>query len=316
MILAELPDTERAVMMISPAQKRRNRMNENKITASLTPAPDRHYKDRLFTMIFHEKKEMLELYNAVNGTSYTNPDDLNFNTLENAIFMSMHNDVSFIIDLKLNLYEHQSTYSPNLPLRFLFYTADVYSDYTKDENLYGSRPVRLPSPRFIIFYNGQKDQPDRQELKLSDVYELPEDSPWLELKAVMLNINKGHNQKLMEACRTLRDYAEYTDRVRRYSQNTPLGEAVGKAVDECISEGVLQDFLTKNKAEAIKMSIYEYDQEKHMNWIRKESHHEGEITGYIKCAAKKQIPKESIIADIMEEFSLSEKEARTYCEKV
>lgn len=293
--------------------------DETKNTVSVLPVPNSHYKDRLFTMIFHEKKEMLELYNAVNGTNYTNPDDLQFNTLENAIFMSMHNDVSFIIDLRLNLYEHQSTYSPNLPLRFLFYAADVYSDYTKDMNLYGTKPVRLPSPRFIIFYNGQKKLPDRQELKLSDVYEIPENSPWLELKAIMLNINKGCNLKLMKVCKTLSDYAEYTDRVRRYARNIPLDVAVIKAVDECISEGILENFLRKNKSEAIKMSIYEYDQEKHMKWIREEGReegiHEGEIIGYIKYATKKRTLKEDIIADIMNEFKLNEKQAKGYYEE-
>lgn len=290
--------------------------DENKNTEPFAPAPNSHYKDRLFTMIFHEKKEMLELYNAVNGTSYTNPDDLQFNTLENAIFMSMHNDVSFIIDLRLNLYEHQSTYSPNLPLRFLFYTADVYSDYTKDANLYGTKPVKLPSPRFIIFYNGQKKLPDRQELKLSDVYEIPEDSPWLELKAVLLNINKGYNSELMKACKTLQDYAEYTDKVRQYARETSLTSAVTHAVDECISKGILAEFLKKNKSEAIKMSIYEYDQEKHMKWIREEGREEGieegEILGYIKFAVKKHIEAEDIIADIMNEFKLNEKEAKGY----
>lgn len=282
-------------------------MNDKNVM-SVTPAPNSHYKDRLFTMIFHEKKEMLELYNAVNGTSYTNPDELKFNTLENAIFMSMHNDVSFIIDLRLNLYEHQSTYSPNLPLRFLFYAADVYSDYTKDTNLYGTKPVKLPSPRFIIFYNGQRELPDRQELKLSDVYEIPEDSPWLELKAVMLNINKGHNLKLMKACKTLRDYAEYTDKVRQYAKTISLNNAVMQAVDECISNGILEDFLKKNKAEAIKMSIYEYDQEKHMKWIREE----GEIAGYIRCKIKEYISEEEIINDVAKEFNLEKEEAQAF----
>ena len=99
----------------------------------------RDYKARLFEMIFREKEELLGLYNAVNGTTYSNPDELEINTLENAIYLSMHNDVSFIIDSRLSLYEHQSTYSPNLPLRYLFYVSDLYSKMTKDSNLYGSR---------------------------------------------------------------------------------------------------------------------------------------------------------------------------------
>ena len=99
----------------------------------------RDYKARLFEMIFREKEELLGLYNAVNGTNYSNPDELEINTLENAIYLSMHNDVSFIIDSRLSLYEHQSTYSPNLPILYLFYFSDLYSKMTKDSNLYGSR---------------------------------------------------------------------------------------------------------------------------------------------------------------------------------
>lgn len=178
---------------------------------------NRTYKSRIFAMLFSDRNELLKLYNAINGTSYDDPDLLQINTLENVVYMSMQNDVSFIIELGLNLYEHQSTYSPNLPVRYLLYVADVYSDYTKDMNLYGTKAVKLPTPKFVIFYNGQAEQPDRKELKLSELFTVPEEEPSLELKAVMLNINKGHNRKLMETCKTLHDYAEYTSRVREYA---------------------------------------------------------------------------------------------------
>ena len=131
---------------------------------------NREYKSRMFEMIFNEKKELLSLYNAVNGTDYADPEQLEVNTLKNAIYMSMHNDVSFIINSRLSLYEHQSTYSPNLPLRYLFYTADLYSEMTRDENLYGTKVVKIPTPKFIIFYNGIEEYPDRKELHLSDAY--------------------------------------------------------------------------------------------------------------------------------------------------
>ena len=241
--------------------------------------PDRTYKSRMFEMIFSDKKELLALYNAINGTSYTDPDELVVNTLENAIYMAMHNDISFLIDKRLNLYEHQSTYSPNLPLRFLFYVADVYSEFTKEMNLYGRKAVKLPTPHFIIFYNGTEEQPDKRELRLSDTFQVKEEEPQLELKATMLNINKGHNKKLMDACRTLKDYAEYTALVREYAQLMPLAEAVEKAVDDCISRGVLAEFLKKNRAEAIKVSIYEYDEERHMRQTKEEGYEEGYESG-------------------------------------
>ena len=241
---------------------------------------NRMYKSRIFAMLFSDRNELLKLYNAINGTSYDDPDLLQVNTLENAVYMSMQNDVSFIIDMRLNLYEHQSTYSPNLPVRYLLYVADVYSDYTKDMNLYGTKAVKLPTPRFVIFYNGQAEQPDRKELKLSELFSIPDADPSLELKAVMLNINKGHNRKLMETCRTLQDYAEYTFRVREYAAEMPLDLAVEQAITECISEGILADFLRKNRAEAKKVSIYEYDEERHMRQTREEGMEEGYTNGF------------------------------------
>ena len=241
---------------------------------------NRRYKSRIFAMLFSDRNELLKLYNAINGTSYDDPDLLQVNTLENAVYMSMQNDVSFIIDMRLNLYEHQSTYSPNLPVRYLLYVADVYSDYTKDMNLYGTKAVKLPTPRFVIFYNGQAEQPDRKELRLSELFSIPDADPSLELKAVMLNINKGHNRKLMETCRTLQDYAEYTFRVREYAAEMPLDLAVEQAITECISEGILADFLRKNRAEAKKVSIYEYDEERHMRQTREEGMEEGYANGF------------------------------------
>lgn len=241
---------------------------------------NRMYKSRIFAMLFSDRNELLKLYNAINGTSYDDPDLLQVNTLENAVYMSMQNDVSFIIDMRLNLYEHQSTYSPNLPVRYLLYVADVYSDYTKDMNLYGTKTVKLPTPKFVIFYNGQAEQPDWEKLKLSELFTIPDFDPSLELKAVMLNINKGHNRKLMETCRTLQDYAEYTFRVREYAAEMPLDLAVEQVITECISEGILADFLRKNRAEAKKVSIYEYDEERHMRQTREEGMEEGYANGF------------------------------------
>ena len=273
---------------------------------------NRMYKSRIFAMLFSDRNELLKLYNAINGTSYDDPDLLQVNTLENAIYMSMQNDVSFIIEMRLNLYEHQSTYSPNLPVRYLLYVADVYSDYTKDMNLYGTKAVKLPTPRFVIFYNGQAEQPDRKELKLSELFSIPDTDPSLELKAVMLNINKGHNRKLMETCQTLQDYAEYTFRVREYAAEMPLDEAVEQAITECISEGILADFLRKNRAEAKKVSIYEYDEERHMRQTREEGMEEGYANGLsqgiIQTAVKMLNLKEFTDIQIREVTGLDQKQ--------
>ena len=220
---------------------------------------NRTYKSRIFEMIFSDKTELLTLYNAVNKTHYTDAEQLEINTLENAIYMSMHNDLSFLIDSRLSLYEHQSTYSPNLPLRYLFYISDLYSVMTRDSNLYGTKKVILPTPKFLIFYNGVQEQPEVQELKLSDVYTVSNQEPSLELKATMLNINPGKNEDLKNACKALKDYAEYTSRIRRYTETMSLPDAVEQVINECIQEGILSEFLSVHRTEAIAMSIYEYD---------------------------------------------------------
>ena len=233
-------------------------------------------------MVFSDKKELLALYNAVNKTHYDDPELLEINTLQNAIYMSMRNDVSFIIDSRLSLYEHQSTYSPNLPIRYLLYVADIYANITKNENLYGTKKIMIPPPRFLIFYNGRAPYPERKILKLSELYAVEEEEVSLELTALLLNINPGYNEELMNTCKTLRDYAEYTERVRRYAEIMKLEDAVERAITECIREEILSEFLSKNRAEAKRMSIYEYDEERHMRQTRAEGYEDGEAAGMKK----------------------------------
>ena len=240
---------------------------------------NRTFKSTVFIMVFEDKKNLLELYNAMTGKNYTDPELLEINTLENAVYMSMKNDLSFLIDGRLSLYEHQSTYNPNLPLRFLIYISQLYAGMTRNENLYGTKTVQIPPPEFVIFYNGEKDMPEETLLKLSDMYGVKVKDPKLELEAVMLNISGSNNSRLKEACRTLKDYAVYTDKIRLYSKEQTLEEAVEKAIDECIAENVLKDFLTKHRAEAKAMSIFEYDQEKHIRQEREEAWEEGQASG-------------------------------------
>ena len=240
---------------------------------------NRLYKSRIFAMLYQDKKELLDLYNAISGKHYEDPELLEINTLENAIYMTMRNDLSFLIDFRLSLYEHQSTYSPNLPLRDLFYISDLYSGMVKDENLYGIKLVQIPAPQFVIFYNGMNEMPDRTVLRLSDAYSVKEENPALELTAVMLNINRGHNEKLKGLCKSLKDYSEYTARVREYADTMPISEAVEQAICECIQEGILAEFLKQNRAEAKQVSIYEYDEEKHMRQERETFWEDGWAAG-------------------------------------
>ena len=198
---------------------------------------NRNYKDTVFRMLFSDKKNLLALYNAVSGKTYTDPEQLQIVTLENAVYMGMKNDMAFIIDMNLFLYEYQSTYNPNIPLRNLFYVASEYQKLVDRQSLYSSKLQKISAPKFLVFYNGIEDMEDSRTEYLSEAFEHLTGEPDLELKVLTLNINKGHNPDLMKQCKVLEEYAQYVDRVRKYVRKMKLDAAVHRAVDECIREG-------------------------------------------------------------------------------
>ena len=229
------------------------------------PVPNHKYKDRLFRLVFNNKRDLFDLYNALNNTCYENPNDLEVNTLEDAVYLSMKNDISFLIGGTLNLYEHQSTYNPNMPLRGLIYLARLYDGYVETENinLYSSTLKKLPIPQYFVFYNGTKEQPDETILRLTDAFESVSVNrqPCLQCTAVMLNINYGHNLALMEKCQRLKEYSIFVDTVRIQCKETnDLRYAVTKAVNICIEKGILRDVLVKHKAEVISMVLTSFNQ--------------------------------------------------------
>lgn len=232
---------------------------------------NRKYKDSLFRMIFREKENLLSLYNAVNHTDYTNADDLEVVTLENAIYMNIKNDMAFLMCDFLNMYEHQSTQNPNMPLRDLFYIACEYEKLVDEKSLYRTKAIKIPTPRFIVFYNGTEEAPENQILKLSDLYSIPQEMPELELKVQMLNINYGHNRELMEQCKVLKDYSIYVSKLRAYAAGMPLEDAVEYTIKECIEKGILDTFLKKYRREAVRMSIFEYDEEAVMKMLQEDA---------------------------------------------
>ena len=249
--------------------------NETNATAN------REYKSTVFAQLFKDKKKLLSLYNALNNSNYMDDNDLEIVTLENAIYMTMKNDLAFLLDCKLHLYEHQSTPNPNMPLRDLFYVAREYEKLVNKKTLYTRTKVRIPAPHFIVFYNGLEEQPEKSEYKLSDLYQKTETDPMLELKVTMLNINEGNNEHLKKSCQVLKEYMIYVNKVRKYiyQQNMILDDAVENAVTECIKEGILEDFMREKRAEVIAMSIFEFNEEREMKLIREEEYQSGRVEG-------------------------------------
>ncbi len=265
--------------------------NQSKVNGQLSA--NRKYKDTVFRMLFSDKENLMSLYNAVKKTTnavenivdrtvHTDPEKLEIVTLDGAVYMGMKNDLAFIIDMNLFLYEHQSTYNPNIPLRDLFYISAEYQKLVDHKSLYSSGLQKIPAPYFIVFYNGTGKKEEYWENSLSEAYENQNGDPRLELKVITLNINEGKNRELMEQCRTLREYAQYVGKVRKYTREMSLDAAVERAVNECIQEGILEEFLRKNRSEVIAVSIFEYDKDEEEKKLRKAEYEAGYDTGKLE----------------------------------
>ena len=282
---------------------------------------NKKYKDRLFRFIFGNRRKMLALYNALNGTHYTDPEQLEIMTLEDVIYMNMKNDVAFLFGAELHLWEHQSTMNPNMPVRGLFYFARLYKKYAKIHklNLYSGRLQALPYPQYIVFYNGREDEPDRKVLRLSDAFAKSEEyaaetasasesagprsgfpEPCAEVTAIMLNINLGKNRELMRQCRRLEEYATFVEMVReQLDTGQELEAAVREAIRRCLRKGILADILVEHTEEVVEMFLTDYDFEEHMKLEREENYAVGHADGKEEGKAE---GKAEAICDMLEDI--------------
>lgn len=244
---------------------------------------NRTYKDRLFKIIFEDKKELLSLYNALTGKNYQNPDELEINTIDDVIYMHLKNDMSFILDDWQNLFEQQSTFNPNQPLRGFFYFADLYKVKYFGKKIYSTRLLKIPTPQYIVFYNGTTNMPDKKELRLSDAFQQPTTQPDIEVVAHMLNINYGHNKELMERCQKLKEYAQFIDIIRHYlkeNEHWSNEQAISKAIDDCIKNNILRDILQKERLRVMASILSEFDEVGYKEMIRQEAYEDAYEDAY------------------------------------
>ena len=292
---------------------------------------NRTYKDRLFKIIFEDKKELLSLYNALTGKNYQNPDELEINTIDDVIYMHLKNDMSFILDDWQNLFEQQSTFNPNQPLRGFFYFADLYKVKYFGKKIYSTRLLKIPTPQYIVFYNGTTNMPDKKELRLSDAFQQPTTQPDIEVVAHMLNINYGHNKELMERCQKLKEYAQFIDIIRHYlkeNEHWSNEQAISKAIDDCIKNNILRDILQKERLRVMASILSEFDEVGYKEMIKEEAYEdayeeaygkaygEGEISGMIKLAQNLNLPKSQIITMIKQNYNLSDEEISEYMQEL
>lgn len=280
----------------------------------------RNVKDRLFRFLFEKDREaLLDLYNALNGTGYQDPSQLEILTIESAVYVVMKNDLAYVLSDTLSMYEHQSTYSPNLPVRFLIYLAQEYQMVIErtERSRYGSGQICLPTPQCVVFYNGTKEMPEEQTLKLSDAFENKKARADVELTVRMLNINYGYNGALMEKCKVLEEYAKLVAATRDYMQSEKdMQSALNRAIDDCIEKGVLKEFLLRNRAEVLGMLLEEFDAEKYERTLRLEGREEGLKEGLktgIRCSIEilqeTDRSREYAKKKIMDKYAVSEDEA-------
>lgn len=262
------------------------------------------YKDSLFRMVFKKKEDLLDLYNAMNGSNYTDVSKLEINTIENVLYISIKNDVSFMIDGTINLYEHQSTKNENMPLRGFLYFARLFEKYLVEHDLdiFSSRIQKIPTPKYIVFYNGKEEEPDERLLKLSDAFQ--REGGCVECETRLLNINYGRNRELMEKCRRLEEYSIFVATVRKYKKgDVRLVDAITRAIDECIEKEILVDILTKQRSEVLEVVLTTFNQELYEKNLKQDAYEDGRYDKLKEQVAKKLQKGQSAekIADDLEE---------------
>ena len=341
--------------------------NKNVVNAAISghqPTTIRQYKDNVFCLLYRDKNNLLDLYNGLNDTNYTNVDDLTVTTLKGGVYMKYKNDASFVFGQDLYMFEQQSSRNPNMPLRFLHYLSDVYSQMYNNSDLHRSTMLKIPVPHFVTFYNGKQPLEVESTLRLSDMYEKKMDCPELELIVRVININTGasinkksldnekndiinginqsydfdksnkninagntinsrtYSSEFLSKCETLKDYMTFVNKVRVKTdiEKIDIRTAVIEAVDECIAENVLSEFLKNHREEVITVSIYEYDEEGHLEVVKEEGRQLGLAEGkikersngikvFIKLCKEVNLSDEDTIYKLMKNYKLSKEEA-------
>lgn len=278
---------------------------------------NKNYKDSVFTRLFSNKKELLNLYNAIKDTNYSiNDTDINIITLENILFMDRKNDLCFTINDKLVvLIEHQSSINNNMPLRFLFYIAREYEKIIDDKNIYKSNLIKIPTPEFIVLYNGKNEYPKNNKLYLSNAF-YNKGNLNLELVVDVININYDVHNIILDKSITLNGYSYFVYLVREYQEqfktkiekSNLLEYSIKKAIETCIEKDILNDFLKSNGSEVINMLSTEFNLEDAKLVWKQEAFEEGMLLKEIEMLKEFNVSKQDIIKRIKKNYNITEDE--------
>ena len=248
------------------------------------------YKDRLFCLIFGDREHkgnIISLYNALNGTDYDDSEDIKVTTIDDVIYINMKNDVSFIIDSYMSLFEQQSSINPNMPLRGFLYFGNLYNSYITENklNLYGKTLLKIPTPQYYVLYNGSAEAPASSELALSEAFVQNSPKGKFEWTAVFINLNKGKNDDLLEKCKPLSSYMKLIHAIRENeAKGMDIKHAIDMAVQSCINdvENVLREFLRIHRAEVLSVCLTEFNQEIYTESVKEEGRMEGRAEALVE----------------------------------
>ena len=284
---------------------------------------NREFKSDVFSMLMEDKANALEVYNVLNGSSYEDPEKIEFVNLKRGISLSIRNDAAFIVDTDVSIYEHQSSYNPNMPLRSLVYFVDIINEHViKDRDMLSRHKIRIPVPHFAVFYNGKDNRPEKEILRLSDSYNKPTDEPELELTCTVYNINPGKDDGLLGRCKVLEGYTVFVEKVREFESENAVNP-IERAIDYCISNNILESFFKKRKTEVLKAMTIDMTFERREGLIRAEEREYGRVEGitlggqiHLISQIRKKIQKGKSLDTIADELESTVDEIRPVYEVV
>jgi len=245
---------------------------------------NRNHKNSVFSSLFSDPDVLRELYSAIEGVTIPPETPIDINTLTDVLYKGQINDVSFLIDNRLVvLVEHQSTINENIPLRLLMYIVRVYEKIINRRKIYQAKLEKIPRPEFIVLYNGEKECPDYEELKLSDAFKDIEELKSSDIKKLPLelivqvyNVNHGHNPVILKKSETLDDYSIFIDKIREYQkEEDSLEKAARSAIIYCIKNNILKEYLEAHASEVLNMLLTEWNQDEAVEVAREEGHEDG-----------------------------------------
>ena len=238
---------------------------------------NREHKDSVFVDLFYQdetaKKNLLSLYNALHDTNYEDETIIRKVKIDDVLYKNFKNDISCEVNGQVLVFgEHMSTINRNMPLRCLMYVGRAYEQLVDSKARYRTTLVKIPTPEFYVFYNGEKEQPLEQVLTLSDAFMNPVGENSVELKVKVININSDKAHEVLDKCGILKEYSQFISTVRKYSEEE---RAIKKAIKECIEKGILADYLKRKGSEVENMLIAEYSYEEDMQVKQEEARQEG-----------------------------------------